>query len=357
MASRRRQRARKKTSQKSNPGITLGFDQPYMGIHAKYGTESLGKKKGLLIHTFDGGGECREETAYAVAHALKQRVVTVKKVRGSWRSVETQTHSINLDAPATKQPNATVLLLYNDGDGYRGSDVGIPCTRPGCLQSLIESFDALVGNVGVLLDPDWYQGDWWQTRPEECIRKWRDSPAFHYYGTSNYFLQHPSLLHIVLGLFRQVYLLRQQNQDVDLLGALNREDVVEALTNGDPELALQNLEKIRPWLEVGGNHKQGYPFPRGYWNRLVNLHKAIYNHGYEEVFGGSIEYRWGLLSQVDIAQDQDDFYDEEIDGDKLGGVWSYWGESNRTKAARRLATLARGRGGTGRRTWLKTRRA
>jgi len=325
---------RKSVSRRSvTPGFV--FQQPFIGFAAKVGARALGDKKSLKLYPVSDDGTCREEALYSAQVQLKQGTFSTKRIRGSasWEREETQTHTLDLDTPETKQPGLTYFFLNSHDDDY---DRDTMCQRPCCQGTLVEVMDALVGNVGVLLDPDWYQGNWWETTLEDNLKK-KDrygGKPFHYYGISNFFLRHPALLHAMLGLFRQTYLIHCQNFDGPLRASLNRNDVVKALSQGDPELALHNLEKIRPWLELNVKPIHLYPFPKGYWYRLIQLHKAIYKHGYEEVFGGSIEQGWDLHSKG---------Y-----GRNVNGAWSYWGSLSKGKtkrklnsASKRLATLSR----------------
>jgi len=88
------------------------------------------------------------------------------------------------------------------------------------------------------------------------------------------------------------------------------------------------VTKLRRWIEVPiprTGVKQSVPFPVGCWDRLLQLHRAIYKHGFTKAFG-SIEDSWNLLSKTR------DFT----------GVHEFWGRGNSQSAAcRRLVALSK----------------
>lgn len=318
----------------------LRFSQPYMRFQTSIRLRpTQSKRRAGQLYKLSIGADCREELMYDTFHTLRGRLVDAKPIPGTWRCTETLLYRMDLDAPETKQPGVTYLTISADREAerYNGRYDPGPCLRSCCSRELIETMEAMVGNLGVLMDPDWYQGNWWQSGSDTLqVPKGRyDVPAIKYYGTSNFFMRHPVLFHLTFGMFRQAYLLHQQNLQKFMLETLERKEVEKALTDGDPERALRNLTRIRPWIEVKTQQVQNYPFPSGYWKRLVALHKAIYKHGYEAVFEESLEEAWHLA--------QGDNYD-------LKGSWGYWGTSQakkdskgreRAKRLKRLMALAK----------------
>lgn len=183
----------------------------------------------------------------------------------------------------------------------------------------------------VALNPDRYEGDWWTTSPTEALAQ-GNPEELRWYGTDNFFLRHPVLTSLVMGMFRQAFLLHEQGFGDAILKVVNRREVEECLTYGDPDLAIRILNKLRPWIAVPTNRPASpYPFPTAYWHRLGQLKKAIYRYGYNEVFGGDIREGWGL---------------GESGGGRYGiynGPLAYWGAtgSKITLAGKRLAQLGK----------------
>jgi hypothetical protein len=262
-------------------------------------------------------------------HALKALTYRFQKIPGSWETKETRIAKLSLDHPQTKQPGSNYLYVQ----GFEAGEHFGVCLRDCCRSKFAHCLDALVGQVGVLFDPDWYQGNWWETRPRDnptsgAGHRNRRESDFRYYGVSNAILRHPALLHTIMGLFRQAVLIHTQDLDHAVHDLVPRKDVEKALSEGNPGLALRNLRKIRPWVEVANSARYRYfPFPRGYWNRLPQIHKAIYRHGFEELFGGSLEEGWRMT--------------ERGFNGALSGAWSYWGDGRLTSAGQRLARLGK----------------
>ncbi len=325
--SARRRNGRKRTTSPRHPLSGLSYSQPTLGFTAQVGVKPFkkGRRRGLCKLDVESG--CREELLYETLRQLKNATHTRRKIPGTWDTRENKVAHLDLDDPRTKRPGLTYLYVGTE-EGWDGDPVNI-CGQPCCLNDLVHFLDATVGQVGVLFDPDWYRGNWWETRPEDNNRPkgGREAGEFRYYGVSNFFLRHPSLHHIIMGLFRQALLVYSQGKSSGALERLNRKDVEKAMREGNPRLAWRNLQKIRRWVETpepGWN----YPFPRSYWGRLQQIHKAIYKHGCDKLFGGNIETGWNL---------NDKGLDEGVDG-----AWSYWGNQRVvTEAGKRLAQLGR----------------
>jgi hypothetical protein len=200
--------------------------------------------------------------------------------------------------------------------------------------------DAFVGTLGVVLNPDRYQGDWWVTRPEEVAPKGARSSdygqEYRWYGSDNFFLRHPVLVSLMLGMFRQGILLFEQGFDEAALRVVKRKDVENALTNSDPELAMRILTRLRPWIEASDRYQESLPFVRGQWDRLGQLHRAIFNYGYDELFGGGLSDSWN------IAKVKDD--DSGTRYETTTGPITYWGGYKHhpvTEEGKRLAKLGK----------------
>lgn len=188
--------------------------------------------------------------------------------------------------PRTRQPGVTYLRLpYDDyvmGLGFR--------PRHGCLEALNHALDCLVALPALLLNPDRYQGNWWKAeKPEELLVSKQE---LRYYGVDSTCIYHPALLSLILGLFRQAVGLHQAGFTKDLEAVAPRERVVDVLTEADGVRALPLVRQLRPWLEADGKGTY-FPIGPGQWRFFLDLHRALYRHGFERVFG-TIEDGWGI---------------------------------------------------------------
>jgi hypothetical protein len=220
---------------------------------------------------------------------MQTHAVDFVRAKDSWRCTPVLEKNIEIDHPKLKQPGITYFWLNDEeGDG----DPQTFCSRPCCVTRLPEMIDAIVGPVAVILNPDRYQGDWWTTSAQECLK----DKELRWYGADNFFMRHPVLMSLMLGSFRQAITLFSQGFDTAILRAVERKDVEDCLTGGDPKLALSLLKKLKPWLAVSNSvgHAPNFPFPNTYWHRTGQLQRAIHKYGYDELFGTNLTQGWGL---------------------------------------------------------------
>ncbi len=267
------------------------YDQPFIGFRTQFRSRPITGRNTSRTHTINYGGSCREELVWDSREYLQGKAVTWKPKKDSyWEKVAILTRTLDLDHPNLKQPETTYLWVKGD------EEVGF-CHRPCCISRFPELLDAIVGPVAVLLNPDRYVGDWWKTLPEEVFHKgtYHDEEELRWYGTDNFFLRHPVLTSLMMGMFRQGVLLYQQNYDEAIRKAVKRKDVEDCLTNADPVLAMRILRTLRPWIEVPQKRlASNFSFPKGYWDRLQKLHRSIYSHGYDALFDGDLHHSWNI---------------------------------------------------------------
>ncbi len=324
---------RKKTSVRTGVLKRFLFDQPFVGFRTQFRSTPIKGKGKVQTHTINYGGDCREELVWDSREFLQNKSVRWSKKRNSWEKIATLSHTLDLDHPTLRQPEVTYLWV-NGEDDFDGTFQGT-CRRACCIGKFPELMDAIVGPVAVLLNPDRYVGNWWRTLPEE-VRGMVSGPyhqeEMRWYGTDNFFLRHPALTSLMMGMFRQGVLLFQQDYDQAILEAVKRKDVEDCLTNADPVLAMRILKALRPWIEVP-RQVDNFSFGKGYWDRLRLLHRAIYRHGYDALFDADLQHSWNIAT-------------EGGKGDRYSvskGPMEYWGTtgSRVTPEGKRLAKLGK----------------
>lgn len=238
-----------------------------------------------------------------------------------WKQKHKKQAALHLEDPALKQPEVTRLHMGDDADYYgdEGDKEFVICERECCMNPLLHTMDAVVGLPALLLNPERYTGNWWETSLEEFY----NGETLRWYGTDNFFLRHSSLVSMIMGLFRQAYLLHRVGLNRDLEKLAPREEVVQALRDSDPDRGFYLAQKIRDLIAPprAAGH---YPLGNG-WELFANLHRAIYKHGYDEVFGGTIEDAWAH---------------QERCGSR-GAVDYFVKGAKKNEAAKRVARLAR----------------
>ncbi len=324
------------TKQPTRPLSHFLYNEPMVGFMTRFRTHPLNGGKSRT-HALDYGGTCREELIWDTREHLRSSSTTSKKLRNSWRRLSTTTHEIDFDAESLKQPSVTYLWKNDDNDD--GSEI---CKRPCCTSRFPEVMDAFVGPLGVVLNPDRYEGNWWTTSVEESKGVTTGIGEYRWYGTDNFFLRHPVLTSLMIGMFRQGVLLFEQGYDTDILRTVKRKEVEEALTNSDPKLAMKILKSLRPWIEVPKWMAPNFPFPRGHWDRLGQLHRALYKYGCDEVFDGSPRAGWNVNTPEEMESETGGIVCHDRYEVSVGPV-DYWGNpgTKATAAGKRLAKLGK----------------
>jgi hypothetical protein len=327
------------SSKKSSvAGVLKGFrfEQPFMGFSTKFRTVPYKDKGAPQVHAMNYGASCREELIWDAREYLQSKTVTYKQKPGTWENVATLQRIIDIDDRSLKQPFVT-YFWFSGEDDYDGSYNRATCMRPCCAARFPEVMDALVGTLGVALNPNRYVGDWWRTSPEEANKG--NGDELRWYGTDNFFLRHPVLTSLMMGMFRQAFLLFQQGFDTSMLTAINRKEVEGCLTDSDSELAMRILTKLKPWI-AAKSPMVNLPFPSAHWERLRLLHRAAYNHGYDALFGPDIHKAWNLSEKSDKSDHGN--YNERYD--ITTGPSDYFVEASRGKknpSALRLRLLGK----------------
>jgi hypothetical protein len=302
-------------------GAHWTFIQPNLGYQSKYMSVDKDDKK--QEHSLRHMATCREGVVSHTRGSF-QKVFCQKRSDGvkAWSfNFEKAEDLIDLANPSVKKAGDTKLLVNASM---------LSKTRQ---KQFLEVADYLVGNVCVLLNPhERVEGEWWVTDPDDyLIADTSGKNCVGWNGTDNFFLHHPALISLVIGLFRQALLLTKAGYGAKVLETVERSKVDKALTTGSWRQALSNCRKLRTWLEVytpsGNAYIQNFPFPEGYWLRFMRLHQAIRRHGYQELFGEDFAGRWNLLSKQ---------YN-------CSGMYSFWGTGDNNAADGTLQNTARKR--------------
>lgn len=248
---------------------------------------------------------CREALIYNIGDWMGELAEFRSEDNGGydpmpWKKKETVTKSpppkdrIILDVEALRQAESTRLVLYFDP--YENEYPA--CTHPCCTAGLVDAVNTLVSLPALLLNPDRYTGNWWEQTEEQMLdlRNNYDGAVLHYWGADNSILHHPALVSIIFGLLRQAHSLHSAGFLEGLSKAVPPKAVRQALFNSDEKAALKLIQQAKPWIfcPTANTH---FPISGpGKWELFLNLHKALYQHGFAAVFG-EIENAWELASR------------------------------------------------------------
>lgn len=239
------------------------------------------------LHIDDHGFTCREEFVQSIRGHL---------LHCAGAKFDSDDKAINLGSKidlfheSTRAPGSTILLAGMDH-----------CMQPMCAELCLHTLNTLVALPATLLNPDRYLGDWWVGQPENLrdpkktmwSEEFFDSKdALTYYGVDNTILYHPALLTTIIGLLRQALAMHRLGLTQGLVNAVPPKELVKAISKDDTATCLRLFKAARPWLEANGK-QEAFPIRKGDWNLFLNLHKALYKHGFEGVFG-SVEEGWSL---------------------------------------------------------------
>lgn len=299
------------------------YSQPQVGLHCSYATVDLETEK-VARHSLTTLNTCREGIIHDIRTKLqKEFCKSVKVGPNAWDMGFERKQGILLDQEEDLGPKKNFLKIYT---------VSYLANLPEAAV-FSQAMDTVLGIACVLLDPTRPTGDWWETPEEDVYQKarkdGREAVWAYWYGPGNFCLQHPALVAIITGLYRQVALLCNAGFAEDIIAAADHDRVREAITNCDWREALSIASDIRPWIEVPvgkHGHAINYPFPLGYWQRFMRLQRGSRRHGYEKVFGQDFIEGWAL----------------ENKSSAWTGLYGLWGEKGKlTNYHRRLMDLGK----------------
>lgn len=303
------------------------FHQPNLGFRTKY-VATDDKSGERVIRSTSHATSCRENLIHAIRQGLQSGLCQkVRTGKSEWDFVFKQIKSVDLSDSATKEAGANAMKLNWDGLNDCGNKKKL------VLIDFVRVVDTVMGPMCVLLASSRPEGEWWRTPEEEILKK----DFLYWWGSDNFFLQHPVLASIVSGLYRQAALLYRAGYEDRIMGSVDYKDIEDCLSTGSKQHALEILRKTRPWIEVPpgkDGYVANYPFPQGYWTRMHRLQIGARRHGYEKILNQNFSEGWDL----------------EAKKTHWTGLYSFWGEKGEyTDAHTRLMDLGRpkslGKGG------------
>lgn len=282
--------------------VTMGFRAHVIMVHKESGERRL-----LPIQAQH---DCRESVIHNARQILYKTLCQKVKIGPeSWHWSYQRLHGVDLHDPETKQEGLSHLYIAK-------CILHPSCMATNVTDEAVEKFllatDAVLGPMCVLLAPNRLEGEWWRTTPENCNYKPSATDFLRWFGTDNFFLQHPVLIAIVLGLLRQVALICRAGHADRILGTVDRKEVEDCLSSGDSGKARAIIRRTREFIEVPppAENALNFPFPLGYWKRMHRLQIGARRHGYEKLLGQDFYAGWSL---------------EKSGHDEWTGVYSFWG--------------------------------
>jgi len=300
--------------------------QPAVGFKARYVAVHCGSEK-RKVQTVGSVASCRENVIYNSRQTLQKTVCQkVQTGSGEWQFQLKKTHEVDLEDPAAKEARMTYLLIATNV-----FDIDKKAAPKKDLEKFIKVADTLLGPMCVLLAHNRHEGEWWQTNPRKMFKTLQSRKYVRWFGLDNFFLQHPVLVAIVTGLYRQTALLCRAGLADEILESVDQKEIEECLSTGNWELALPIIRKTRPYIEVPapkGGQARNFVFPIGYWQRMHRLQIGARRHGYEALLDQDFSTGWSL----------------ELKGTNWTGLYNFWGEMGKTSEAHsRLMKLGKPR--------------
>lgn len=343
------------------------FAQHVVGIRAPIHVIPDDTKKRKTKRAISGESSCREGLVHGVRRCLQRAMTRSSRSTGpySWDRRCELVSKADLTADVLKQPGEAYLYVAN---GHVINNLARPHPKAGekrprpkywpgrwnsrypktqhyrgrMSQSKVRDFldfcDAIIGPVAVLMNPDRFEGNWWETTVQEATESRKG--YMRWYGIDNTAIAHPALASLFTGLARQcAYLVRCDIKDL-VLGDLDEAELEECLTNADPELALRLTKKMKRWIEVPAPRcasTANIPVPIGSFSKIPALHRAIYKHGFKKTFGRSFESGWAIRSGPYA-------YYGTVQGEpRYSGIHTFMGQKASSAAGKRIKELAKKR--------------
>lgn len=255
--------------------------------------ENISRKKTIYI---SGNNACREVIINQVRNKLRRYVYGKASVSyfypSSWDKVRWY---IDLERESLKQPGKTFLII-----GKRHFKGEVSKVK---VADFIKLSNILVAPLNVMLNPNRYVGNWWETEIEEALEN--NNWGITYYGIDNTIGYHPALVSLYLGLLRQCALLINCDAHKQIFPLIDYREVENCLNNSDLDLAVRIVKKMKPWIAVpppapksiygySQNFATNFPVSPNNFSKLFILQNLVYKKGLDKAFNGSINNSWNI---------------------------------------------------------------
>ena len=289
----------------------VGFNTHYVSVHQKTGERE--------VRSISNASSCREGVVHNIRGGLQSGLcLKVNTGPKEWEFAWQQIKDVDLADPSAKEPGMTLLKIQRTTFTQKALSKKF-------LEEFVQVADIVAGPVCVLLSTGRPEGEWWRTPADKVLQ----DGFIYWYGSDNFFMQHPVLVSLVSGLYRQVALLCRAGRAKEIIASVDYKLIEECLSSGAHESALEIISQTRPWIEVPiGKHgnEVNYPFPVGHWRRLKCLQRGRRRHGYPKLLGQDFCEGWNLLKKAN----------------EWTGMYSFWGrESEVTDKGRQLIELGK----------------
>ncbi len=301
-----------------------------------------------------GESSCREGLIHGIRRSIAKALGREMGGLYSWNREYTRHSDPDMDRECLKQPGQSWVGVqqthitgmrympnpqYKVKGSYSRNQKLVRRNLPGgATEDEVESFlrmcDAVVGPITVLLNPDRYQGNWWWTGVEDARR---GNGMLRWYGIDNTAAWHPALASLYTGLVRQCAFMARTGVADRVLSDVEGLNLEECLNESDDVLARKIVKKMGKWIAVP-NPKSGsvgnIPVPVDTLGKIMDLHKVIYDRGFEATFGKSFIVGWNATSPYGG-------YNNHTGNANFQGIHSFMGiagQKGRGKTIRRLAT-------------------
>lgn len=282
------------------------------------------------VRSVSGTSICREGIIHHLRRGLISGTCSKKTNRhGTWSWMKTRTythtHDFDLEDSRGKKPGSTALSINPIMIGAKRAE----------RQRFLHLADAIIGPIGVLINPDRPRN----SCPSSTIASRLRGGRLIWYGVDNTILYSPALVAVFSGLYRQCALLCRAGRADETLSLVDRREIRRIMADNDEVAAQEIVKRLRRWIEVPVPRRARHTnvaFPKGYFRRLEQITRAVRKHGTKAVFEDDLRNSWGLTKTS--------YSEGEYSYSSKKGLWSVWGTNEKeTTSYQRIVELSRSR--------------
>ena len=347
------------------------FSQHNVQVHAPFYIVPKKKGKGRCgKKVVSGTDSCREGVVSQLRHGIAKATGTIeaRNPHQPWSKTWTQHSNVDIDRSMLRQPGESYVAVAKAHINYGRLEKNPHYKPPGkrtrrdvwmynyknekdqmvrnhgfitltdeMVRDFIDVCDAVVGPITVLMNPDRYQGNWWKTSKRDCVRTGKDS-MLRWYGVDNTVVAHPALASLYSGLVRQAAFITRAGMADRVRDSVDGLGLVDCLTESDDEQALVIVKKMRHWIAVPGlksGSVANVPVGVGTLPKVITLHKAIYEHGFEKTFGCDFVRGWAAGGIHNHG------YGGAATGTRFSGIHTFMGRRGENAHGQRIKELSK----------------